>query len=83
MKDKERKGFAEEFDRLRVLFDHPPVCIPKIDTDGRLLTVNRAGLDLVCTGGEGQVRGQAYLDDVGPQVRITVPLLSKESPICQ
>jgi hypothetical protein len=79
MKDKERKGFAEEFDRLRVLFDPPSVFIPEIEIDGHFLTVNRAGLDLVCAGSDDQ----AYRDSVRPQVRITVPLLSKERSPCR
>lgn len=62
---------------MRVLFDHAPVCIPGIDTDGRLLTVNRAGLDPVCAGGEDEVCGQANLDSVSPQDKGRIRRLRK------
>lgn len=54
-------------DRFRILFDQAPVCMHEIDADGRLLTMNRAGLALVGADSEEAIRGRDYLDFVGPR----------------
>lgn len=62
-------GISQDFDRYRVLFEQAPMCIHEIDTDGRLLSMNQAGLDLVGVNDEEQVLGQPYLDFVAPSER--------------
>lgn len=51
-------------DRFAMLFDQAPVCIHEIDANGRLLTMNRAGLALLGAGSEDAIRGRDYLDFV-------------------
>ena len=43
-------------DRYRILFDLAPLCVHEIDADGRLLTMNRAGLALVGVDSEDAIR---------------------------
>ncbi len=64
-----------ESDQFRILFDHAPVCIHEIDTDGRLLSMNRAGLNLLGVADEGRIVGLPYLNFVGPQDRERIGLL--------
>ncbi|MEA3276061.1 MAG: GAF domain-containing protein [Pseudomonadota bacterium] len=59
-------GSLGTLDRFRVLFEHAPLCIHEIDADGRLLSMNRAGLDLLGVRYEEDIRGLAYLDFVSP-----------------
>ena len=69
MNEKTQDGISRDLDRYRVLFDQAPVCIHEIDAEGRLLSMNRAGLDLVGVDSEEQFRGRAYLDFVSPSER--------------
>lgn len=70
MNNKKRDtGILQDFDRYRILFDRAPICIHEIDADGRLLSMNQAGLDLVGVDHEEQVLGRAYLDFVAPAER--------------
>ena len=68
-----------ESDQFRILFDHAPVCIHEIDTDGRLLSMNRAGLSLLGVADEGAIVGLPYLDFVGPQDRERIGLLMAQA----
>ena len=58
-----------EFDQYRVLFDHSPVCIHEIDTDGRIVSMNPAGLRLIGVTDPNEIVGVRYLDFVSPQDR--------------
>ena len=69
MNEKIRKGISQDFDPYRILFEQAPICIHEIDAEGRLLSMNQAGLDLVGVDSEEQVRTQAYLDFVAPSER--------------
>lgn len=55
-----------DHDRYQVLFDQAHVCIHEIDAEGRLLSMNRACLDLIGVEHEEQVRGRAIIDFVTP-----------------
>jgi len=46
------------------LVENSPICIHEIDCAGRVISMNRAGLNMVGATDEGQVRGTAYLDAV-------------------
>lgn len=69
MNEKIQKGITQDLDRYQILFEQAPICIHEIDADGRLLSMNQAGLDLVGVDREEQVRGRAYLDFVAPSER--------------
>jgi PAS domain S-box-containing protein len=64
MKERDKKGSSTELDRFRVFFEQAPICVHEIDTDGRLLTMNAAGLDLAGVHSEEEIRGRSYLDFV-------------------
>lgn len=68
-----------DVDRYRILFEQSPVCIHEIDTEGRLLSINRAGLDLVGIEHEEQVCGQAYLNFVSLPERERVQRLMDDA----
>lgn len=53
-------------DRFQILFDLAPLCLHEIDTAGRLLTMNQAGLAWVGAASEEAIRGRDYLDFVSP-----------------
>lgn len=50
--------------RFRLLFENAPLCIHEIDTDGRISSMNKAGLAMMGIGQEGTMQGCAYLDTV-------------------
>ena len=50
--------------RYRALVQHAPLCIHEIGLDGRLLSMNPAGLRLMGCALESEVRGLRYLDAV-------------------
>jgi PAS domain S-box-containing protein len=53
----------------RTLFDNSPLCIHEIDMDGRLSSMNKAGLLMMYMNEESEVRGRLYLDMVSPADR--------------
>ena len=55
------KALADSEKRLGSLVEHAPVCIQEIDLDGRLLTMNPAGLKMMEVPDEGAIRGLPYL----------------------
>jgi PAS domain S-box-containing protein len=69
MSQKIQKGISHDFDSYRILFEQSPICIHEIDANGRLLTMNQAGLDLMGVESVDQVCGRAYLDLVAPSER--------------
>jgi PAS domain S-box-containing protein len=72
-------GISHDFDLYRAFFDQAPVCIHELDADGRLLSMNRAGLDLVGVDSEAQVRGRAYLDFISPSERERIQRLMDDA----
>ena len=51
--------------RFRLLIENAPICIHEIDMEGRISSMNRAGLNMLGVGAEGEVQGYLYLDAVG------------------
>ncbi|MBF0633555.1 MAG: PAS domain S-box protein [Nitrospinae bacterium] len=51
-------------ERYRSLIGASPMCIHEIDMEGRISSMNRAGLIMMCAGDESEVRGLSYLDAV-------------------
>jgi PAS domain S-box-containing protein len=68
-----------DHDCLRALYDHAPLCIHAIGTDGRLVAMNRTGLGQVGADSEDAVRGRPYLDFVSLQDRDRVRRLMAEA----
>ncbi len=48
-------------DRYRILFDLAPLCVHEIDTEGRLIAMNPAGLAMMGVANEDAIRGRDYL----------------------
>ncbi|MFZ2301568.1 MAG: EAL domain-containing protein [Gallionella sp.] len=57
-------ALRESESRYRTLIENSPMCIHEIDTDGRLISMNRAGLLMMGAKDESIVRGLLYLDAV-------------------
>ncbi|MBI4379669.1 MAG: MEDS domain-containing protein [candidate division NC10 bacterium] len=57
-------ALRESEDRYRSLVENAPICIHEIDSAGRLISMNLAGLKMMGATDEGQVCGMAYLDVV-------------------
>jgi PAS domain S-box-containing protein len=55
--------------RLRLIVDNEPECVKIVDRDGRLQTMNPAGLSMVEAPSEDEIRGRSVLDLVHPQDR--------------
>ncbi|MDO8988644.1 MAG: diguanylate cyclase [Sideroxyarcus sp.] len=51
--------------RFRLLVENAPMCIHEIDMDGRISSMNKAGLDMMGVAQESEVQGYTYLDLVG------------------
>lgn len=58
------KELAESEHRYRTLVENSPFCIHEIDLDGRLQSMNRAGLDMMGLDEERKVCGLPYLSAV-------------------
>ncbi|MDO8465185.1 MAG: EAL domain-containing protein [Gallionella sp.] len=57
-------ALRESESRYRTLVENSPLCIHEIDKDGRLTSMNRAGLLMIGAKDESAVRGLLYLDAV-------------------
>lgn len=62
-------ALAESGKRYKTLIDHAPFCVHEIDLEGRLESVNRAGLDILEATDETEVCGVVYLEKVSQQDR--------------
>lgn len=58
------KSLRESESRHRLLVENSPVCIHEIDMEGRITSMNRAGLCMLGVEDESAVRGYLYLDAV-------------------
>jgi PAS domain S-box-containing protein len=58
------QALLESEKRYRTLVENLPLSVYEIDRDGRLLSMNRAGLGMIGAPDLAQVDGQAYLDIV-------------------
>ena len=61
------KLLRESENRYRLLVESSPFCIHEIDLEGRLLSMNRAGLDMLGLDNDEKIRGMSYLDAVSQQ----------------
>ncbi|MGC2425284.1 MAG: PAS domain S-box protein [Nitrospirota bacterium] len=58
---------SQEF--LESIIDNEPECVKLLSTDGSLLMMNRAGLNMIQADSLGQVKGKNILDLVAPEYR--------------
>ena len=65
--------------RFRMLFENSPVCIHEISLDGRFLSMNRAGLDMLGQQNEGRVCGMSFLNVVSGQDAQRIQALFQEA----
>lgn len=57
-------ALTESEHRYRVLVEYSPFCIHEIDLEGRLQSMNHAGLDMLGLSSEAQIRGVSYMTAV-------------------
>ncbi len=62
-------------EKYRTLVETSPYCIHQIDTQGRIISMNRAGLQMLDEKDEDSIVGQLYLDRVSDEDRNLVALL--------
>lgn len=65
--------------RYRTLIENSPFCIHEIDRQGRLQSMNRAGLGMIGQENEAQVRGMRMLDWVGAADKTRIGELLQEA----
>ena len=51
-------------DRYRILFDTAPICFLEIDAEGRLVSMNAAGLKLIGVRSQDDIQGRPYIEFV-------------------
>lgn len=73
----EKRAAADH--RYRLLVENAPYCIHEIDREGRLLSVNAAGLRMLGEASEHDVRGRPYLASVVEADRPRVAALLHEA----
>jgi diguanylate cyclase (GGDEF)-like protein/PAS domain S-box-containing protein len=61
---KTTRALRESENRNRLLFENSPMCIHEIDRDGRIISMNLAGLGMLGLEQECEVQGSLYLDAV-------------------
>jgi diguanylate cyclase (GGDEF)-like protein/PAS domain S-box-containing protein len=62
--EKITRALRESENRHRLLIENSPMCIHEIDMDGRIASMNRAGLGMMGFKDEDEVLGYLYLDAV-------------------
>ncbi|MGZ8160508.1 MAG: PAS domain S-box protein [Methylobacter sp.] len=60
--EKMTRALRESENRNRLLIENSPMCIHEIDIDGRIVSMNRAGLCMLELNEEREVQGYLYLD---------------------
>jgi diguanylate cyclase (GGDEF)-like protein/PAS domain S-box-containing protein len=55
------QALIENENKYRTLVESAPMCIHQIDTDGKLLSMNRAGLEMIGNSSEQSVLGTPYI----------------------
>ncbi len=66
-------------DKYRILFENAPMCVHEIDMQGKIATMNRAGLGMFLIAGEGEVLGLHYLELVCDEDRARVSILLSQA----
>ncbi|MDP1678337.1 MAG: PAS domain S-box protein [Bacteroidota bacterium] len=64
-------------ERYRTLIEHSPICIHEIDLQGKLSSMNKAGLKMMGVKDEGAIQGMPYLDAVGNEDKERISELLK------
>ncbi|MGA7827997.1 MAG: GGDEF domain-containing protein [Geobacteraceae bacterium] len=67
--EKITRVLRESENRHRLLVENSPVSIHEIDLDGRITSMNRAGIQMRCVSGEEEVLGTFYLDAANAEDR--------------
>lgn len=62
--EKITRALRESENRYRLLIENSPVSIHEIDLEGKVISMNRAGIVMRGAAGESEVRGTFYLDAV-------------------
>jgi diguanylate cyclase (GGDEF)-like protein/PAS domain S-box-containing protein len=62
--EKITRALRESENHNRLLVENSPMCIHEIDIDGRIVSMNRAGLSMLGLKEECEVQGYLYLDAV-------------------
>jgi len=65
--------------RYRRLVEASPVCIHEIDLQGRILSMNSAGLRMNCVSADGDVIGRPYLNGVCEAERAAIARLLEQA----
>jgi PAS domain S-box-containing protein len=58
--------------RYRLLVDHASVCIKELDRDGRIISMNPAGVRMLGAGSEAEVVGRRFVDCVSTAERTRI-----------
>lgn len=74
---REQERLAENESRLRAIIDAEPECVKVLDRDGRVASMNRAGLAMIEADAPEQVVGHAVLSLVAPEYRASFAELSR------
>lgn len=72
-KEKITRALRESKNRIRLIVEHAPISVHEIDMEGRILSMNAAGLHMRGVNEEREVRGTFYLSIVSDRdlLRIT------------
>ena len=62
-------NLRESENRYRALVENAPICIHEIDLSGKIISMNRSGLDMLDLNNEADVLGLTYIDAVGADDR--------------
>ncbi len=73
--EKITRALSESENHNRLLIENSPMCIHEIDMNGRLTSMNRAGLCMLGLKEECEVQGLLYLDAVSDPDRVRIGTL--------
>lgn len=69
------QALRESEERSRLLIEHAPYCIHEIDSDGRICSMNPAGLRMIGLNSSSTIVGTPYLNGVASQDRPRIEVL--------